>query len=438
MSANKITYWTLREDLNTERLRAKKQLAKLERNIDFQKVVGEVFDAQGYVYTIDPNGNFIITGEVGMTIIGKWNGICWDLLMNTRHSGEDSGNYKLGLQLSPAAFDDYVPLFDSMLAKLKKLYNKYEASAKAHKSGQLLKLLLPDALKQSELTDIVIIPDSKKKDLLQLGKHITGNLYLTTTIDFSNYKERCNELKLALDNLPSIVEDTNQNTIYYRSKGTRWSESKRQKIEHPILGNGEELKMRYDTDYEPKHVKLDYDPEIVECLKKLGYRYLVSSNDELRILISSGTYLSRLEQKCWFSGSNRRSLSLEISKEYFLQLLHYIALASIEKGRFWIYFNTDFGQRTTFYDCIAPILKVCLPGDSFIPVQDYYPHNYCIKIICDSDAKNGFKWRTDNKTWLNTLFYVINNYEAIKTLPLTLEKAENPNVKIYIKQMPDD
>lgn len=374
MSAEKITYRTLREDLNTERLRAKKQLAKLERNIDFQKVVGEVFDAQGYVYTIDPNGNFIITGEVGMTIIGKWNGICWDLLMNTSHSGEGSGNYKLGLQLSPAGFGDYVPLFDSMLAKLKKLYNKYEVSAKAHKSGQLLKLLLPDAIKQSKLTDIVIIPDSKKKGLLQLGKHITGNLYLTTTIDFSNYNERCSELKQALDNLPAIVKDTNQNTIFYRAKGTRWSESKQTKIEHPMLGDGEELKMRYDTDYKPKHFKTDYDPEIIEDLKKHGYRFLISSKGELRILISAGTYLNRVEQKCWFSGSDRRSSSLDISKEYFLQLLHYIALASIEKGRYRIYFH-DYGKKTTFYDCVSPILKVCLSGESFIPVQDYYPYN---------------------------------------------------------------
>lgn len=437
MSAEKITYWTLREDLNTERLRAKKQLAKLDRNIDFQKIVGDVFDSQGYVYTIDSNGNFIIEGEVGMRIIGKWNGICWDLLMNSSHSGENSGNYELGLQLSPAGFGDYAPLFNSMLAKLKKLYNKYEASAKAHKSGRLLRLLLPDVLKQLELTDMVLIPDSKKKGLLQLGKHITGNLYLTTTIDFSNYKERCNELKQALDNLPAIVEDTNQNTIFYRAKGTRWSESKRKEIEHPMLGDGEGLKMRYDTDYAPKHFNSDYDPEIIEYLKKLGYRFLISIKGELRILISSGTYLNRFEKKCWFSGRNRRSSSLDISKEYFLQLLHCIALASIEEGRYWIYFN-DYGQKTTFYDCITPILKVCLPGESFIPVQDYYPYNYCIKIICDSDAKSGFKWRTDNKTWLNTLFYVKNNFEAIKNLPQTLEKSEYPNVKIHIKQMPDD
>ena len=87
MSEEKVTSETLIKDLSRERTQFQKLLSKVERNIDFQKIVGDVLDAQGYNYELEFNGNFQILSDHGMKIIGKWNGIGWDLFIQTSYSG---------------------------------------------------------------------------------------------------------------------------------------------------------------------------------------------------------------------------------------------------------------------------------------------------------------------------------------------------------------
>ena len=98
MSAEKVTSETLVKDLTREKTQFHKLLSKVERNIDFQKIVGDVLDGQGYNYELEFNGNFQILSDHRMKIIGKWNGIGWDLCIQTSYGGRSSGDFDMKIQ----------------------------------------------------------------------------------------------------------------------------------------------------------------------------------------------------------------------------------------------------------------------------------------------------------------------------------------------------
>ncbi len=435
MSSVPVTTDRLYHDLKNERLRARKQLTKIERHVDFQNIVGSVFAGQDYNYKLQPNGNFMIIAEAGMSICGKWNGVGWNIYLTVGFGSKIVTDYDVEIEISAAAFADYVPLFNSMIAKLHKLYAAYYESSKANKSSKLLEMMVRETLSQLNISKILIEPTKDKKSLLRLGRPITGNLLLYTTIDFDNYEERCHEFKQALEQIPSQANDNILTSIYYKEKGERWSLSGLEKVQYPVLKPGEEIKMHYN--YSALKPNNEYEGDIPDVLTRLGYRFTVSPEGTLQILINR-MYLYRHELDTWFSDSNdyRSSIHVNIPDDEFKQLIKYIALASYKRGYFPApYWDVNSRGGTLFYDCVKPILEACLPNEYYTPAErSFYTHNPWIKLGYDESMKNGFKWNYNDPNWLSILFYVIHNYEFIKNLPQSLERPEYPNVKTIIRQ----
>lgn len=435
MSSVPVTRDRLYDDLNTERLRVRKQLKKIKRHVDFQSIVGSVFTDQGYNYELQPTGDFMIIAEAGMSICGKWNGVSWDLYLNVRFGSNNVSDYDIEVEISAASFADYIPLFDSIIAKLRKLYAAYYDSSKANKSSKLLEMMVIDTLSKLNISKVILEPTKEKNSLLRLGRLITGNLLLYTTINFDNYEERCLEFKQALEQIPPQAKDNVLSSIYYKEKGERWTLSGLKKVNRPVLNPGEDLKIHYNRG--ALNPNDEYEGVIPTELTKLGYRFTVSPEGTLRILID-GTYLLRNGLDTWFAQSDdyRSSAHISMSDDEFKQLINYIALASVRKGYYpGFYWDQNDRRGTYFYNCIEPILEACLPNEYFTPAErSFYRNNPWIKLGYDESMKNGFKWNYLESDWLSVLLYVINNYEFVKDLPQSLVRPEYPNVKTIIRQ----
>ncbi len=434
MSSVPVTTERLYHDLNNERLRVRKQLTKIERHVDFQNIVGSVFADQGYNYELRTNGNFMIIAEAGMSICGKWNGVGWNIYLTVGFGSKIVTDYDVEIEISAAAFADYVPLFNSMIAKLHKLYAAYYESSKANKSSELLLYLVKETLSTLQLKNIKLAYSKEKKGLLQLYKHIVGNLYLSTILDFDNYESRCQEFKMATESVSSLANDEILGAILFRAKGERWQLNEGNSVERHVFDPNIIPKICYDNSGMPQFTEKRLDSDISEVLTNLGYSFTGS----YRIKLCKGAYLCRKEMKTWFEHTDiNRTSAMDISDEDFKLLLYCIALAIAKQGNF-PYVNWDDSGRhgTKFQAFINSILSACLPSQYYIPAfsGSYWKPDPYIKLGDDARMQTGFKWDFSKQNWLSILFYVIKNYDYVKNLPQSLERPEYPNVKTFIRQ----
>ncbi len=172
----------------------------------------------------------------------------------------------------------------------------------------------------------------------------------------------------------------------------------------------------------------EYDPNIIACLDKLGFKYSVTpKSKKLKISLSDKISLFRKGFNSWFKNESyiySPTKAVELSTSEFISLLRIIAKTSMVEGK---YPYVHIGREEEFIAGLKPILKYCIPGNCY--ALDYP----WINIYFDKNAKDGFRWSRNRANWLSIFFYVIQNYEFIKGILHSLEQMEFPNVKIIIK-----
>lgn len=433
MSSVAVDLKRIENDLHSLMSIAGNEVSTLRRHIDFQEIVGSVLDKQRYTYTLKSGGDFSILAAPGMSICGKWDGLSWSVSVNISYgnlsantSYKDSKyNYYKTVKLCPASFHEYVPIFDSLIETLRKYYAEYEATTKSNKSSQLLKQLVRPVLRKLNITEAILEPNDNDDGLLQFKRKICSNFYLSTTLDYDNYESRCEDMRMAMKNLPSVINDDFLKYIHFEKN---WYKFNFESVKRPQPNSGDEIRMCYKTQYKKPDSQPRCDADIVACLDKLGFMYYETPKTNiLKIRINEGVQLCRKDTMSWFSRySNEQTKEIELSAPNFIRLLHYIASASVNEGEY-PYFYINYHQKDDFFVGLQPLLKYCLPSD-------YYGLEYpWINIYFDENGKEGFKFSRNRSNWFEVLVYVIENYGLIKNLPHILTETNSPNVKLIIK-----
>ncbi|MCH5225217.1 MAG: hypothetical protein J1D77_04420 [Muribaculaceae bacterium] len=359
------------------------------------------------------------------------------------------------MEISPAGFEHYLPLFDYLIESLKKLSEKYNKSTKANKSSQLLNALVSN-LEEELKFSAKVEPNSRSGGLLKMTRQLTGNLAITTTLDFENYEKRCKEMAEAEKLIPSIVENEYMKPIFYKT--SRWKVNSDDLIEvKPSLAiNEENIKMVYenvDPSIQKKLESIDeesYDTEVINSLKKYGFMYYVRQqtlvillNSKFWLLIeknklyhfefykSDGYY--ELQKGVAYYHVHNSNLPQKIDKELLLKLLKYLSIASMSKNgsegdykKFVGYEPWWFLRKGALPILFNKLLEYCLPEGYFYINQN----SLDTRVFTDKEAKEGFLWKSDTPDWIGILINVIEHYGDIISLPNIWNDAHLKDIKV--------
>lgn len=465
MGAVEITYEDIKKDLEKLGFKAKEMLMELDnREIDFQKIVGDIFSQKGYSFTLNQAGDFNILVADGIKIIGEWTGKIWKVYLEVNHgdlkvSTKPYSMYDYVMKISPAAFEAYIPLFDYLISSLEKLSIKYQNNAKAHKSSELLTMLVTPLIEELKLTG-KIEPTNKKGGLLRLQRPLSGNLALTSLLDFDNYENKCHEMKKAEKLIPPIAETEFIKSIYYRS--SRWKVSTDRFIEvkpNPYL-NDNDIKMAYDESkctshgnlFNHKDEEIDYDKDIIDCLNKYCFKYFIDDRNNLAILMNSENWIVIKNNKLYivhhytfrnyvfdeisYYHARNANPELNISKESLLILLKYIASASmanktseVKPGKYGFYDPNWDVRKGAFPLLFALLIEFCLPKGYFYLTEGA---NGDTRVFLDKEGKRGFLWKSDDENWIEIFLNVVKEFDNIFELPHCWDNIKLKGVKVTI------
>ena len=392
---------------------AESEFIKIKTQIEFKHIIEAALAKSGYSFSVDDNGNFRIAAAPGMYVGGIWDSGRWAMNLSVSY-GNIHVDKTTSKYMYPATFAKYLPVLDSVISSLKEKYAEYEAKTKAKKSSELLQSLVRRELRQLHITDTQLEPSDMGNGLLKLQKRIAPKKYLTTTLDFDNYKERCLELKSSLEQLSSTAQNDIPKSITYINEQHGEAIDVIPRKSQP----GEEIKMFYT--YAPQVKIGNYnpelcDPEIVKALSDLGFVFVIRSN-EFHIRINRYMSLYRNGTQTWFADTRAKDIKQvsdkqDIPKDIFISLIAYMARASMalhgyDEEPVWNW-NESFEHFVTY---LRPIFKTCLPSGCFV-IEDYY---VWIKVFFLKSSKIGVKWSRNRSSWLEDLFYVIENFDYLK------------------------
>ena len=465
MGAVAITSQDVRKDLETLCFKAKEMIKKLDdREIDFQKIIGDIFSQKGYSYTLKKDGDFNILVADGIKISGIWTGKIWKVYLEVNHGDiEVTTNLfymeNLAMNISPAAFEEYIPVFDYLISSLEKLSIKYQKNTKDNKSSQLLSMLVTQLIEELKLT-AEIEPTNKKGGLLKLQRQLSGNLALTSLLDFDNYENRCQEMQKAEKLIPPIAETEFIKSIYYRSP--RWKVSPEDFIEvkpNPYL-NDDNIKMVYNKSAYEGHGELfnhegkifDYDKDIIECLNKYGFKYFIDSRDNLAILMNSKFWIVVKNNKIYtirhysqrdyvyddveYYHARNGNPRLNITKESLFTLLKYIASASMANKNSEMDYKKYVGDELYWYSkkgafpiIFNQLLEFCLPKGYFYFTEG---SNGDTRVFLDKEGERGLLWKSEDENWIEIFLYVVREFDKIFELPHCWDNMKLNGVKLTI------
>lgn len=453
MSAVEIKEDRIVSDLKNLVKNSFKKIDKLERHIDFKGIVEQLFKQKDYSYTLNEKGDFSIIAAPGMSIIGTWEKVNWNISFDVNYGTifvKTNERFGEDLKLSPAAFQEYGPVFDYMISFLQELYNSYTQSTKANKNSKLLSQLVTRYLRKIKISETTISPDDGDEGLLKLERRIGGNLYLSTILDFENYEARCDELKDSLSLLPKISEEPFFKFVTLKKKfDNDWFYSK--EIIEPTtlfsMDSGKEIRMNYKEDVEKCrnqfHEIQDPDPdsidqEIIKILTDLNYIFRVKKNKlSLALYYDSWSYLiliSREGKNTWIDAyregkTKAVTRDYEFSDDEFKELLMKIAAVSMEKGEFprRRYIDIDYPRNNYFFQIVGEIYRYFIPGSYYALYSPW------IEVFYDEDGKYGFRWSGNRSNWWEVSLKVFKHFDEIKDFQKITEDILGPNIKFIVK-----
>lgn len=468
MGAAAVTSEKIEKDLDRINKEAIDKVNKLlNRKIDFQKIVGDLFKSRDYSYTLEPDGNFKILVAPGFSIVGLWKGLIWKVYLHVDFGDNHVKTYSSYgfnqneniIEMSPAGFEHYLPVFDYLIAKLQELSDKYNNTTKANKTAQLLSMLVAPLQEELKLT-ATFEPNKGSGGLLKLSRQLAGNLDLTTTLDFENFEKRCKEMAETEKLIPAIADTNFIKSIFYRS--SRWKIPADNLIEikpSPFL-HEDNVKMVYNNADITPHGKLfdhkeeiDYDIDIINYLNAHGFKYFVDSRQNLAVLMNSHFWLVLRKDTLYYVYHykhtnyvyddieyyhNRNSNPpLNITKETFLTLLHYVAAVSM--------INNDSATAYKSYENSAlywytkkgaiplvfhQLIEYCLPGGYFYITDGA---NGDTRVLLEKDGQEGFQWKNYDPDWIQIFLNVIKDYNQIVALPHQWDNVKLKDIKVTVK-----
>ncbi len=412
---------------------ANAELSKITCNTYAINRLDEALSSGNYNYTKDNNCNFRIAAGQAAYIIGEWDNGRWILNIQLTY-GDIKIEKSSNKYIYPATIHKNLKLFDTLISALKRKIEEYDAKAKAKKGSELLQSLVKQTLRKLHIPETKLEPSDMGKGLLRLQKRIAPKIFLTTTLDFDNYEERCMELKKCLDQAAIVIKNAVPKSIEFIKE----SHSKAIHVKPSQWSLHDAIRMRYSMAPEVKIGKYNpdiCDPEIVEFLSQLGYVFVIKSN-EFHIRLNRWLSIYRSGNQTWIVDTQSKNImpltdKQEISKENFITLMRYIAVASMTLGEYKqapiIHYD---GKLEPFVSYLKPVLKTCLPDGCFI-IEEYY---VWIKVFFSKDDNRGVKWSRNRSTWLEDMFYVIKNFYILKFHEDTdLSSCLSTNIRLLTK-----
>lgn len=412
---------------------------ELKGLVDFKAAVENAFTSRDYNYTVESNGDFRLVASPGMYISATWNEARWELSLELSYE-EIRVKKFMDLYVSPTSLRKYIPVFDAAINSLQNLYNDYEEKTKARRSSELLRTLVTRALRKYKVSDVKIEPGNVKGGLLKLTRRVEKKMYLTTMVDFDNYEERCLELSRTLENISACNMFKLPKSMEFFSNSDNSDESVI-KVTSSGFHIDNKVKMYYINAPTVEIGKYDpqlCDSELINALTELGFVFVIRKN-EFHIRLNGSISIYRKGTETWLVSTTSRKImpitkKMDISKETFLTLLRYIAIAStVQKGYKAAPVSCYHDEFEPFDTFLQPIFKICLPGGSFLLSK----YHVWIKVFFSEDKKWGVKWSRNCTDWLETLFYVIQNFEKLKVAaPLgrsTINASLMPSISLIVK-----
>ncbi|MCH5225215.1 MAG: hypothetical protein J1D77_04410 [Muribaculaceae bacterium] len=448
MSAVEINEDRIVSDLKDLTKNSLKKIDKLERHINFKGIVEPLFKQKDYSYTLNEKGDFSIIAAPGMSIIGTWKQVNWEISFEINYGSffvKTNKSFGEDLRLSPAVFQEYGPVFDYMISYLQNLYSDYTQSTKANKNSKLLSQLASRYIRKIKISETTLSPNDGDEGLLKLERRIGGNVYLSTILDFENYEARCDELKASLSLLPQIAEEPFFKFVTYKKKfDNDWFYYTDSLKPATPFSLDPDLKIRmnynkYTEEYRNKFYEIQecdsIDQEIIKTLADLNFIFRVKENKLSFVLYyDSGLVLiSREGKKTWmdiYRGVKIKAITrdYEFSDEEFKELIVKIAAASMENGELpRIYIDIDYPRNNHFYKIVGEIYKY------FLPESYYYLYTPWIEVFYDKEGKYGFRWSGNRSNWWEVSLKVMKHFDEIKNFQELTEKVLGPNIKFIMK-----
>lgn len=445
MSAVAIDQGRIESDIKRLMSDSSCKMKTLKRNIDFKGIAGDFFQTKDYSYTLNNNGDFSIIAAPGMSIIGQWQNVHWSVKVNVIFD-TNSAESKESILMSPASFEEYELIFDSVISELQNLYDTYTKTTKANKSSKLLSQLVSQYARKIKLTELNLAPNDDDHGLLKLERRIAGNLYISTVLDFENYESRCIEVLEALNILPPFANEPFMKFIFYKKKtDTDWLGYSNNKLQSTIqFETGEKPEMKYDKNIEGQRSSLmksenieNVDKEIIDILSDSNFIYSFNNNI-LQIFFAEKwgdvLALSYKDSKIWLSHRDKFNYKIltkeyEITTEELKELLKSIAEVSMKEGDFKIEAHIDFyyPRNNYLYEILGEIYKYRLPANYY---KLWTPW---IEVFNDEKGDEGFRWSGNRSNWWAISLKVFEDYETIRSLPHLWDKEIFPNIKVIIK-----
>lgn len=407
--------------------------------VDLKAIVENAFASREYNYTVESNGNFRLVAAPGMYICATWRDARWKLSLELNYQDIRVEKF-MKLYLSPVSLRNYIPVFDETIDSLQNLYSDYEEKTKARRSSELLRTLVTRALRAAKVSEVKIEPGNVKGGLLKLTRRVEKKMYLTTTVDFDNYEDRCLELSRTLENVSaSNLFQLPKSMEFFNSSDN--SSGSVIKVTPSGYSVDDDVKMYYTNAPTVKIGK--YHPqlcnsELINALSDLGFVFVIRKN-EFHIRLNNSISIYRKGIETWLVDTRYYSIKpitkkMDISKETFLTLIRYIAIASaVQKGYKATPISCRNNEFEPFDTFLQPVFETCLPGGCFLLSK----YHVWIKVFFSDDKKWGVKWSRNRADWLETLFYVIQNFEKLKAAApsgrVTINASLMPSINLIVK-----
>lgn len=328
----------------------------------------------------------------------------------------------------------YLPVFDKLIEEGKALIAGLDEQQKKDKSAELLESILHNQLEKAGITDFEISSDGK--DGYRLSKNLC-KLFVRSSLDFSNYEQRCSDWIKALSRFPAdfpvadnvMIIQPKDSIVFKYKDGLEEDTSFDADYNGAVMRYPESLSARTDQSDGAGVVT----PLIEKTLKRLSFKYYIDESstlcvyvtEEILLCLNPGAVFFRVETPDF-----KKDLpGTALAETEIVAMLEMMAYAS-SKGRL-TFSPLDFVgiNKQNFHEYWNDFIRLVLPSD-FISDGVYDGYFICIGLqYTIRIAHNG--------PTMSVLRYIVDNIDKLRRLPdLWRDEPEGSHIQVLMSDGP--